>query len=135
MPVSACDFRCPYLQILVLDLHALVHSFIDSLNHMQRAIFTVDPPTYEQVQVNPHTGLPKIVKGVPERVTRPTGGWTHGKGKAKKRLILHSKRLQTQTLVSVAAEPAHCAVLALDARAGRAVADFSTVQELKGLEK
>jgi len=32
-------------------------------------------------------------------------------------------------------EEKECAVLALDARAGRAVADFSTVQELKGLEK
>ena len=32
-------------------------------------------------------------------------------------------------------EEKECAVLALDARAGRAVAAFSTVQELKGLEK
>ena len=60
---------------------------------------------HRRAQVNPHTGMPKIVKGVPYQATRPTGGWTHGKGKAKKRLLLHSKRLQTQPAVSAAASP------------------------------
>ena len=37
---------------------------------------------------------------VPEYNPRPTGGWSHGKGKAKKRLLLHSKRLSPQAEVS-----------------------------------
>ncbi len=68
---------------------------------------------HRRAQVNPYTGMPKIVKGVPTRATRPTGGWTHGKGKAKKRLLLHSKRLQPQTAVSAAMA---CALLRLHSR-------------------
>ena len=49
------------------------------------------------VAVNKYTGMAKTVKGVPEHVSRPTSGWSHGKGKAKKRLLLHNKRLETQT--------------------------------------
>ena len=37
---------------------------------------------------------------VPEYNPRPTGGWSHGKGKARKRLLLHSKRLDKQAEVS-----------------------------------
>jgi hypothetical protein len=48
---------------------------------------------------NRHTGMAAMVKGVPEHLTRPTSGWTYGKGKAKKRLLLHNKRLEPQTEV------------------------------------
>lgn len=37
---------------------------------------------------------------VPEYNPRPTGGWSHGKGKARKRLLLHSKRLDKEAEVS-----------------------------------
>ena len=49
--------------------------------------------------VNPFTGE-ALVKGVPDFDARPTSGWTHGKGKARKRNILHNKLLEPQTLAS-----------------------------------
>mmetsp|Transcript_60895 Transcript_60895/g.98597 ORF Transcript_60895/g.98597 Transcript_60895/m.98597 type:complete len:230 (-) Transcript_60895:52-741(-) len=52
---------------------------------------------YRTAAVNKHTHMAKSVKGVPEYQSRPTGGWSHGGGKAKKRHLLHSKRLATVT--------------------------------------
>ena len=59
--------------------------------------FACDHCRIRAAAVNKYTGMAKTVKGVPEHVSRPTSGWSHGKGKAKKRLLLHNKRLETQT--------------------------------------
>ena len=52
--------------------------------------------------VNRFTGMSKTVKGVPDYDVRPTSGWSHGNGKARKRLLLHNKRLTDQ------GEVCHC---------------------------